>query len=276
MSSFAKIIRAYKRWQSLRKEPLRLEFVVTDWCNLNCVGCTHYSPLAKKEFADKEVLKKSIETLGEKCATGIDSAYLIGGETLLYPHIKEIMPTLRKSFPTQTLYIFTNGLPLPKMDDEFWEIARDQKFTIALTRYPVKFDYDAVIELCKKQGVKVEVFGDRSLENSFFRFALDPTKSQNGKMAHFKCYNRGCISVIGNKIYPCSISGCISNLNKAHGTNFTHEKGDFIFVDEVKNVNDIKRLRDKAVPFCGYCIVPPSEVKYGPSKRALSEWVDTK
>lgn len=255
--------------------PLRLEFVVTDWCNLNCKGCTHYSPLAPKEFEEKDRLLHAISELGRKCGKGVESAYLIGGETLLYPDIKDAMRALRAAFPSQNLYIFTNGLPLPKMDSEFWELAGDLKFIIALTLYPIKFDYDAVIDLCKEKGVAVEVFGDRSLKESFFRFALDPKKKQNGRLSHFKCYNRGCVSVIGNRIYPCSISGCVYHLNKSHGTDFRHEKGDWLEIDEVRNEKDIRRLRDKPVPFCSYCILPPSEVTYGPSKRDVSEWVET-
>ena len=273
MKIIRKITQAARRWHQLRTMPLRLEFVVTDYCNLNCRGCTHYSPLAIREFAPLEELEKTMAHLGRVCSGGIESAYLIGGETLLYPHLNEAMEALRRHFPSSRLYIFTNGLMIPRMDDAFWAAARRLGFILAITRYPIKFDYDAAIALCAGKGVATEIFGDRADEGSFFRFALDPAKRQNGRMAHFKCFNRGCVSVIGDRVYPCSISACVGHLNKACGTDFRHEKGDFIRVADIKSAADIRRLRDNPVPFCGYCR-SPEPMPYAASKRQASEWVD--
>ena len=269
-----KIFRAFRHERQMKREPLRLEFVVTDTCNLNCKGCTHYSPLAPREFEPIGRLESTIRQLAQKCGRAVESAYLIGGETLLYPDLEKAMAVLRECFPTQKLCIYTNGLLLPKMADSFWEKASELNFTIEITRYPVKFDYDGVIELCRQKGVECNVFGDRSLANSFFRFALDPAKGQNAALSHLRCYNRGCISVIGEKIYPCPISGCIEHLNRSKGTDFKHCKGDFLLVDEIRGADQIRRLRDRPVPFCSYCKLPPAVVKYGPSKREASEWVD--
>jgi len=263
----------YRTWRKNVTRPLRLEFVVTDYCNLNCVGCTHYSPLAAKEFEPLEQLERNMSHLSEVCRGQIRQLYLIGGETLLYPWLKDAMRMLRRYFPDGELSIFTNGLMLPRMDEEFWQLCRELDFVIALTRYPVKFDYDAVERLCRDNRVRHTVFDDRSMADSFFRFALDPAKKQNGRLSHFKCYNRGCLSVVGDRLYPCSISGCVSHLNKAHGTKFEHCDGDWLNVADITDVSQIKRLRDRKVPFCDYCVYPITSVKYAPSKREASEWV---
>lgn len=264
----------WKTWRHKRKEPLRLEFNVTDTCNLNCVGCTHYSPLAPRTYEPIETLCHSIRALGRSCSADIKIAYLIGGETLLYPHLTEAMEALREAFPDARLHIFTNGLLIPKMTDDFWQTCRRLDFILSITRYPIRFDYDAAEELCKSKGVAYEIFGDRSLADSFFRFALDPSKSQNRRRSHFKCYNSDCITVIGDRVFPCSISACIGHLNKAHATRFEHVEGDFINVADVKSARDIKRLRDKAAPFCAYCIQPPATVTYRQSERKVTEWVE--
>ena len=73
----------YRTWRKNVTRPLRLEFVVTDYCNLNCVGCTHYSPLAAKEFEPLEQLERNMSHLSEVCRGQIRQLYLIGGETLL-------------------------------------------------------------------------------------------------------------------------------------------------------------------------------------------------
>lgn len=273
---FSRLRKALKHRRKMLDMPLRLEFVLTDFCNLNCKGCTHYSPLAPREFLEIETLERSAEHLGRTCGAELSEVYLMGGETLLYPKITEAMEILRRYFPHQKLHVFTNGIVLPRMEKEFWEKVRELDVILSVTRYPVKFDYDSAIELCHSHGVKVEVFEDRTVADSFFRFALDLAKKQNGRMAHLRCYNRGCLSVIGDRIYPCSISGCVDHLNKSKGTEFKHMKGDYLNVADVCSARDIRRLRDHAVPFCSYCILPPDTVKYGPSRRDVSEWVRLK
>ncbi len=260
------------RWQHKRK-PLHIEFILTDHCNLNCKGCTHYSPLAPKEFADHDTLIANMARIGRVAEKEMQSAYLIGGEPTLYPRLPEAMRALREHFPTSKLYLFTNGLMLPRMDEDFWQTCRDTGMIIALTVYPIKFDYDAVRKLAAEKGVEVEIFGDRSQKRSFFRFGLDPDGKQNPKKAHLFCYNHGCVCVIGNRIYPCSTSACVSYLNKAAGTSFAHSEGDWIDVDSLASAGQIRDLRDKPVPFCRHCYVSYPEVTYAPSRRDPAEWI---
>lgn len=270
-----KISNAIKTARLNKAMPLRLEFVVTDYCNLNCRGCTHYSPLAAKEFEPLDRLERNVARLGRISDGGskLGSVYLIGGETLLYPHIVEAMAVMRRHFPHTAIFIFTNGLSLPRMSDEFWDAARLYDIEIAITRYPIKFDYDEVERLCAGKGVKYRVFGDRGNKGEFFRFGLDPHKQQNKYISHFKCYNRGCVSIVGDRIYPCSISACIGHLNKVAGNTFSHVEGDSLDIDKVNDIKQIRRLRDKPVPFCGYC-KQPTVVDYAPSQRDPSEWID--
>lgn len=268
-----KLVHAARTWIRHKREPLRLEFVLTDYCNLNCKGCTHYSPLAPKEFADFDQLTRSMNHLGSIADGKIRHAYLIGGEPLLYPRLTDAMAALRKAFPKAKLYIFTNGIALPKMSDEFWAECRKLRYIIAITRYPINFDYDAAIERCRHEDVECQVFGDRSLADSFFRFALDPEGRQDPKMSHFKCYNFGCLSVMGDRLFPCSISACVSHLNRACETHFKHTPADWLNVEQITSVDQIKALRDRPVPFCRHCILPPATVKYGPSRREACEWM---
>ena len=271
---FKRLARLVKVAAYRRRAPLHLEFVVSDYCNLNCRGCTHYSALAPKQFQPIDQLRRTAARLGAVCGDGIEAAYLIGGETLLYPDLTEAMEILRHNFPFQQLYVYTNGIMLSGMSPEFWQTAHRLHFTIALTRYPINFDYDSAERLCRERGVEVKVIADRGEENSFFRFALDREGRQNAMVSHFKCYHFGCISVIGDRIYPCPISGCSGHLNRAFGTGFEHRPGDWLEVENVDDLRQIRRLRDKPVPFCRYCKLSPASVPYGPSACDPSEWVD--
>lgn len=271
---FKTITSAIATYRRNKKNPLRLEFILSDYCNLNCKGCTHFSPVAPRDFLPVERFESNARHISAVVADEVMDIYLIGGEPLLYPYLKEVMVTARKYFPKQRISIFTNGLLLPKMDEVFWNLCKSLDIVIAMTRYPVKFDYDAAIDLCRHHRVNYNIFGDRSMADSFFRFGLDESRSQNPVISHFKCFNRGCISVTADKIFPCSISACSGYLNKAFGTEFTHRPADFICISELKDISEIRRLRDKPVPFCRYCVNPPRTVPYSASKREISEWVD--
>lgn len=255
-------------------DPIRLEFILTDYCNLNCKGCTHYSPVAPKEFTTIQSLKNNMSHISSFIKKGIKDIYLIGGETLLYPDIIESMIIARKYFPESNIFIFTNGILLPKMTDEFWVHCKKLKIQIAITRYPINFDYDILMDLCNQKGITASVFGDREQKNSFFKFSLDITKSQNKYISHLKCYNRGCITVVDDKIYPCSISACVKHLNNAFGMRFEHLDSDYIYVKDLKSISQLKKLRNKPVPFCSYCINPPVTTNYGRSKRIKEEWMN--
>ncbi len=49
---FSKIAKGVRLYNQRRTTPLRLELNLTQACNLNCQGCTHYSPLAPADDAE--------------------------------------------------------------------------------------------------------------------------------------------------------------------------------------------------------------------------------
>ena len=268
-----KLLQAFKTIRVKKAQPLHIEFNLTDACNLNCKCCSHYSPLAPREFEPLDELEFSMKKISS--ARNVDlikGVYLIGGETLLFPQLKEAILLAKKYFPKAKLSIFTNGLHLPRMDDDFWEICKSNDVEIALTRYPVKFDYDKAEALCRDKGVTLTVFDDRNNDDSFFRFPLDPEKKQNGRISHFKCISYGCITVDHGKIFPCSQAACVGHLNRTFGSDFKWEPGDYIEVDKLEDVKQIEKLRSHPVPFCNYC-APKETIRHGLSRREPSEWI---
>lgn len=271
---FNKIVKGVRLYRQRRTLPLRLEINLTQACNLNCRGCTHYSPLAPTDDAESiETINRVVSHLSKiKGINEVGSIYLIGGETLLYPHLEEAITIVRSNFPVTPIHIFTNGIMLPRMKDSFWQACQQHHIAIDITRYPINIDYDSLINLVKSKGVKVHEFADRNNDYSFFRFPLDPAKSQSARKAHFTCFNYGCLSIIGDRLYPCSISGCVALLNNHHGTDFKHEDGDWINIMDITDIKQIYRLRNRPVPFCAYCMKPiPAD--YGTSRRSVDEWV---
>lgn len=271
------LTRIHTAWlnvQKRRSAPLRIEFNLSDHCNLNCRGCTHYSPLAPAEYEPLDRVKRNLEHLADVCGDAIEVLYIIGGEPLIAPHelLTGTMRHMRECFPKARLHLFTNGLALHRMTDDFWDIARRCGIVISMTRYPVNFDYDAAERLVRSRGVELQIFDDRGNAATWFRYPLSPSKSHNRFVSHFRCYNWGCLTVVGDKLYPCSISACSGHLNRAFGTHFEHCEGDYLVVERITSVKQIRRLRNRPVPFCGYC-AHHEIVDYAPSRRERSEWL---
>lgn len=269
----SRLRRVFTSLRNKHRAPLHIEFNLSDYCNLNCKGCSHYSPIAPAEFYPFDSLEADMRHISSiRGVEKIKEVFIIGGEPLLYPRLVEVISMARRFFPHAKLKLFTNGLLLPKMTDEFWQTCRSTQCIIALTRYPVKFDYDAIERLVGERGVELQVFGDRGMENSFFKMPLDPEKRQNGLVSFLRCFSYGCITIDGGRIFPCSQSACVGHLNRRFGTDFKWEKGDYIDVKDLKSVSQLNRLRRRPVPFCRYCR-PLEVVSYGPSRRSSSEWI---
>lgn len=256
-----------------RTRPLHVEFNLTDACNLNCKGCSHFSPLAPREFIPLKNLERDVNILSRNCPD-IPEVAIIGGEPLIYPQITEAIKILRTGFPNSKIELYTNGIVLEWMKDEFWEAAKKCDVIISITRYPIKFDYEHVENLCKKNSVKWNIFYDRGQKDGFFHFSLDKSGEQNPYISHFKCFNFGCLTVKDGKIFPCPISACVGHLNRAFNLDFKHSTGDFLKIEDVKNTKDLLSLRNHPVPFCKYCRETRVGEPYGASKRLPEEWVD--
>ena len=94
-------LNAYKKTQKLK-----FEIHLTDHCNLNCVGCNHFSPLADSFYLDITAYKQDCKRIWELTEGNVQEIVLLGGEPLLHPNLKEIFSISSKYFPKRI-----NGIP---------------------------------------------------------------------------------------------------------------------------------------------------------------------
>lgn len=92
-----------------------LETMITQACNLSCVGCTNYSDLRHSGYVPWSQGQESILPWLDRI--NIPDFGIIGGEPLINPELEEWLLGLRKLLPKSQLRLTTNGLLLHKWPD---------------------------------------------------------------------------------------------------------------------------------------------------------------
>ena len=126
-----KLRRAVKPWYQLaRLKNLlggpylpRLECHITDHCNLNCAGCSHFSNLAPEVYKNAGEFERELSCLSGKLRIG--TLRLLGGEPLLHPELPELLRIARTQFPHSRIEVCTNCTLLEKAGDPFWDAMKD-------------------------------------------------------------------------------------------------------------------------------------------------------
>ena len=139
-----------------KRSKLRFEVHLVEHCNLNCKGCSDFAPLAEPEFLDVEEFRRDVTRLAELFGHECDRVYLMGGEPLLHPDLLEFMRITRQVLPEGDIYVFSNGILLPKMPDDFWKACHDNNIRIWVSAYPIKIDADTIKAKAAKFGVNFE------------------------------------------------------------------------------------------------------------------------
>lgn len=264
-----------KNWFGWSRPKLKfpLEIHLADHCNLNCKGCSHYSPISNLSFKTVEELKLPLKRLSHYNYF-FNEIRLLGGEPLLNPNLLEIISYVRLCFPLTTIKIITNGILLLNekiIDNNFWKTLEKNGIILSITLYPIKLNYEKIFELCSINKIKYIIYANKSTHNAFNLFLLDALKSGSKKNFYY-CRDSICYQLVGNKIFTCPQCAYVNKLNSKFGTNFVISKNDYL---DINNMNLFKLIifQNKPKSFCRYCVFPRVNIDWDKSKMAKDEWI---
>ena len=247
------------------------EVQLADHCNLNCIGCSHFSSVADEHFLDVENYKKDCERFAQLANKNVYMIHLLGGEPLLHKDIAEIMDITRKNFNNCIIKVVTNGITLDRMEPGFWESCKRNNVIISITVYPININVSKICQLSMQYGVKIERFGtDFTME--FRKDVLDPEGKQDIKDSFKKC-GPLCHQLYEGKLYMCRVPAYIKYVNKTFSKNLEVKTEDYIDIYKVKNSGALLKYLRKPIPFCRYCNKnATSSTIWRISKKEESEW----
>ena len=217
-----------------------LEYHLVDHCNLNCAGCTHFSPIAKPRFASlekfEENLKKVVEWNFE-----IGQFNLLGGEPLLHPQVKDFILVAHKYLKC-LIVLKTNGILLT---EEFIKFCEETGTRIVLTDY----------------GVSSYTNPMSKAENFMHHYVLEEPRENVmcGDVSFKKKYENSCSQLEENgDLHFCGYSANIAHYNSYYKTSIPVRRDeDFfnIYDTSLRRVDIWKKFLTKR-PFCNHCCQP--------------------
>ena len=255
---------------------LRFQVHLTDQCNLNCIGCNHFSPLAKEFYLDKNAFEKDCKRIFELTNGNVSEVALLGGEPLLHPNIFPIIEIAAKYFYKSDIAIITNGILLLKQTDYFWEICNKSKVRILITEYPINISFTQIKQIAEKYNVTLNYAINRvSAIKTMECIPLDISGKQDGVQSFKQCYKaNNCITLKNSKLYTCCTVPFANDFIDYFKVDMKVSESDGIDIFEATNLDEILHFLSQPIPFCKYCNIKGTRtgMEWSISKKKISEW----
>ena len=223
-----------------------IEFHLTNRCNLNCAGCSHFIPLIpQEEEINYDELKNDLRQLKE-LVYHISEIRIMGGEPLLSPHLQECCVYVRNLYPYANINIVTNGTLVERMSEELMQAIRTTGIRLDITCYPPVYDtYESVARFLKYNNINFKMD---------IRWGMCPVlhKDDNHRFKHdctallCECYN-----LYNGFLYPCPLAAYISFFIDYYHQSFPEKEGTSIY-----HVNSFSELYSELISnkkICDYC-----------------------
>jgi len=225
-----KIIR--KKYLSL----LYVEIVVTTHCSLKCKFCSNFIQYYKKPYhVDIETNLKSIGRLLE-AVDNICLVRLLGGETLLYPELEQLLSSLIGCEKVAHIQVVTNGTIIPKSN--VISKLKHPNVSVSVSNYGKNsYKIRELSEVLKKENIRHYI----SPEDLFWLDYGGPNKiKKNEKQLQQqfgKCVPLNCNSILNGQLHFCPVS--------AHGMDLGYverRKNDYIdLLDATCSTTDLRQ-----------------------------------
>jgi len=202
---------------------------------------------------------------------------LLGGEPLLHPDITESIELFRGVLPNSEIMIWTNGILLPKMKNQFFENCKTYDIKITVTGYPIEGlsnnERKAIVN--KHEFIKFDNYFDNHGD-----FWDSPISSEHALDHPQNNYNKcrikwgRCNILRDGKIYQCPLPAYIDYLNKHFNRNFVVNESDYVDIYKIQNEQDMINRIYQPTSFCKYCSAECGRnVKWEQSNKNIIEWV---
>jgi organic radical activating enzyme len=201
--------------------------MITQVCNLSCVGCTNYSDLEHKGYVRWEDGKQQLESWLQRL--DIPDFGIMGGEPLINPQWRRWLYGVRELMPASQIRFTTNGLLLHKHPDIIDEMTEVGNVVFKITAHTADADDFIAKTLSTHRFQQVEEYGIvRWRGENRMRFQINRPERfvktyrgtyetmrphhSNPELAFDNCCQQTCPLLYNGRIYKCSTAGLLRNI----------------------------------------------------------------
>lgn len=238
---------------------INVNYDIVNYCNLNCAGCSHFSPLIKDKLAiDLDTFRENMKQLSifMKPVLKILEVEFIGGEPLLHPQINSVIKIAREILPQSTLKIITNGILLDYLKEDFFNAVNENKIIIQVDNYILDKNFKKR-NLEKINNSLLIVHDKAHFDFHYYKNSNDYTETMC--CTRFKSWENNCNFLKYNgDLHLCSLSANIDTLNSILPKEQQYkviENLDYVNIYKSK-FTDFINLKKNKRPFCNYCSEP--------------------
>lgn len=250
--------------------PYSLETHLVDHCNLKCKGCSHFAPLVNGNvFADTEVFKRDFNRI-KQLFENIYEIRLMGGEPLFHPELLTFCRFIRDLFPNTNISIYTNGILLLKMQDEFWKTCSEKNILVKITYYPIDLRVAEIKRTAKKNNVRLKI--PKQIKHFFKHFNINGDSDPKASFLNCQLMFQ-TPQLRDGKLFPCFFPAYVHIFSQYFNQPLYASEDDYINIFDNVNSADIIKFLNRPIPMCRWCVTRRSFTKWGISQQNINEWI---
>lgn len=245
----------------------QVETHVSDQCNLNCTGCSHYC-MANDTWDDMDFAEFQCDVQQLAAQIEIGRFYLLGGEPLLNPRLADYILAARSLLPETDLRLVTNGLLIPKQDTALWRAIREADCMVEISGYPPSMKMIEQIEhILRAHSISYTI---RPIGS--FLAVLGQQGDSDPMISQKYCLSSQCRFLRQGRLYKCPESALVGKLERKFGVScFPVDEGLDIYADGFAMRLD---TLDAPTALCRYCAEKPRAFLWeNRHDAALEDWL---
>lgn len=258
-----------------KRNMLRFMVEIVNHCNLNCVGCGHFSPLADAYYLSIEEFQRDCERLSYLSGGVVERIEIMGGEPLLHPNVIKFIEVSRTYFQGE-INLSTNGILVDKQPEEFFLACAKYDVSLAITLYPINLNWEKIYDLANKYKVTIKKVVSKNADRRlWFKNKRDLSGSQDIVANFIKCrWGNNCIILEHGRLATCVMPFKTRHYNDYYKTEtFKIPESDSIDIYKVDSLDEILDFLSKPISTCRYCLPDEEEViEWKVSKKQIYEW----
>jgi len=220
-------------------------------------------------FKKFEVFKADFERL-KTLFHEIYEIRILGGEPLLHPEVLKYCEFIRSLYPNTNISLFTNGILLADMPDDFWEACSQNDILIKITHYPIELKLTQIRKTAKDKNVKLKI---PKQVRTFFKH-LNIKGDSDQKASFYNCRLMFKTPQLNDgKIFSCFFPAYVHIFNQYYNYDLTPVAEDYIDIYSDTASDEIITFLNHPIPMCRWCLTRRKRVPWGLSEKDINEWI---